>query len=200
METPVKKLKTLNKNRILKDNTTKIAVWTKIVAFIILSVIFSLVFKSIELSISDISVEVYLANKEVYIKKWVTVAVITSAIIMILYTLIMELNNIKLKMKIKSGDFTLLKLDVTGIEKDVDYYKNKSYNIKMSEYDIQLLKTQAERDKIHIWDTFYVPVIFKDDHIEKVLQEYSSKEYKPSLYEDAKIDRHTNKLSGEDLQ
>lgn len=200
METPVKKLKTLNKNRILKDNTTKIAVWTKIVAFIILSVIFSLVFKSIELSISDISVEVYLANKEVYIKKWVTVAVITSAIIMILYTLMMEFNNIKLKMKIKSGDFTLLKLDVTGIEKDVDYYKNKSYNIKMSEYDIQLLKTQAERDKIHIWDTFYVPVIFKDDHIEKVLQEYSSKEYKPSLYEDAKIDRHTNKLSGEDLQ
>lgn len=94
----------------------------------------------------------------------------------------------------------MLKLDVTGIEKDVDYYKNKSYNIKMSEYDIQLLKTQAERDKIHIWDTFYVPVIFKDDHIEKVLQEYSSKEYKPSLYEDAKIDRHTNKLSGEDLQ
>lgn len=200
METPVKKLKTLNKNRILKDNTTKIAVWTKIVAFIILSVIFSLVFKSIELSISDISVEVYLANKEVYIKKWVTVAVITSAIIMILYTLMMEFNNIKLKMKIKSGDFTLLKLDVTGIEKDVDYYKNKSYNIKMSEYDIQLLKTQTERDKIHIWDTFYVPVIFKDDHIEKVLQEYSSKEYKPSLYEDAKIDRHTNKLSGEDLQ
>lgn len=101
METPVKKLKTLNKNRILKDNTTKIAVWTKIVAFIILSVIFSLVFKSIELSISDISVEVYLANKEVYIKKWVTVAVITSAIIMILYTLMMEFNNIKLKMKIK---------------------------------------------------------------------------------------------------
>lgn len=200
METPVKKLKTLNKNRILKDNTTKIAVWTKIVAFIILSVIFSLVFKSIELSISDISVEVYLANKEVYIKKWVTVAVITSAIIMILYTLMMEFNNIKLKMKIKSGDFTLLKLDVTGIEKDVDYYKNKSYNIKMSEYDIQLLKTQTERDKIHIWDTFYVPVIFKNDHIEKVLQEYSSKEYKPSLYEDAKIDRHTNKLSGEDLQ
>lgn len=200
-----KKLKNLNRKQILKDNTSKIGWLGKFAIVMLLTVIFSLIFKSIELSIKDIPIEVYLANKEVYVKKWVTIALITSATIMAIYTLSTEYRNISIRSHIKSGRFDILMATVSSIEKDDEHYKNKRYQVNFDMYDLNIQVSSSEKQRIHAWDTYYIPVIMKDDNIKIVLKEYSTKEFKLDLNEEFKSDKDkglikiNNKLSGEYL-
>lgn len=199
MEKRRDRLKEITKKQIIKDNTHKVSVADKFGLFIIMTIIFTLVFKAIELSIFDLPVEVYLNNRIAFLQKWIELAIMASAIITMLYAIINDYGKVSSKLSISSGNFDVLKLKIVSIKKDADYYKSRNYIVAFSEYGITKVVHENIINEYSIGKEFYIPVKLDENDIIKVYKIYDATTHIVKTYEDVKIEHNTIRISGDDI-